>query len=261
MKVFQIPLRNKSPARACAYDKNKIKVERVDENGKKYFVTHKKINLDEDFFSYWSPETAYVLGIIYTDGNLYRESSSKKGRISVSQKNPELLNKIKALMNCDAKLRFLPRRQYNEVVAGELYILAFNSDKIFADLLKFGLTPRKSCDMNFPSIPQEYVRHFIRGCWDGDGSVYTSRTKTYLGIHASYTSGSLPFIQEMISQLESAAMAKPVIHSNKGNNPSYYFKVHGEDCRYLYHYLYEAVAPEQYLERKFSVFKRYFGPL
>jgi len=29
--------------------------------------------------------------------------------------------------------------------------------------------------MAFPKIPDEYIRHFVRGCWDGDGTVYIEK--------------------------------------------------------------------------------------
>jgi len=41
-------------------------------------------------------------------------------------------------------------------------------------------------------------------------------------------------------------------------NPSYYFRYSGSECKKLYHYLYDNVPPEQYLERKYVVFNNYF---
>jgi hypothetical protein len=60
----------------------------------------------------WSSEMAYVLGVIYTDGNLfiasqndirYRKTYAVK-RLSISQKEPELLEKVLKLMKCNSKL-------------------------------------------------------------------------------------------------------------------------------------------------------------
>jgi len=112
----------------------------------------------------------------------------------------------------------------------------------------------------FPKIPPVYVRHFIRGCWDGDGSIYIEKRSK--SIRASFTSGSLMFINDMLNELEKAGLKKRTIYTIKRKNPSYYFRFNGfSQCKDLYHYLYDNVPQEQYLERKHKVFKDYFTVL
>ncbi len=251
MREFKIPSRDQKTASALAYRKGKVIGTTIDEDGQKHTVIYQKKDVNEDFFSSWSNETVYVLGIIYSDGNVYQKGHYYK--LSITQKEPELLNKIKFLMNCNAKLTFTKKRG----VAGELYSLSVQNKKIYEDLIKLGLTPNKSLTTDFPNIPQEYVRHFVRGCWDGDGSVYIGTRSG--SIRASFTSGSLNFIKGMLNELEKAGLKKRTIYTLKRKNPSYYFRFSGfSQCKDLYHYLYDDVPPEQYLERKCNVFKDYF---
>ena len=70
LKEHPIPLRSKSAARDLALTKDKLKFERHNEDGTSSFVSLKKVNVNENFFSSWSSAMAYVLGVIYTDGNL-----------------------------------------------------------------------------------------------------------------------------------------------------------------------------------------------
>lgn len=39
------------------------------------------------------------------------------------------------------------------------------------DLIKLGITPRKSHTLQYPKLPKQFERHFMRGLLDGDGSI------------------------------------------------------------------------------------------
>jgi hypothetical protein len=45
-----------------------------------------------------------------------------------------------------------------------------------ADLIHLhGIKPNKSNTVEFPNVPDEYMSHFIRGYFDGDGHIYRSK--------------------------------------------------------------------------------------
>jgi predicted DNA-binding protein YlxM (UPF0122 family)/transcriptional regulator with XRE-family HTH domain len=262
LKACGIPLRNKSAARDLALTREKLKFERSAGDDTNNIVTLKKVKVNEDFFKLWSPQMAYVLGIIYTDGNLNpgrikepwrAKSTSTVPIITVAQKEPELLVKILHLMDCDAKLYFHKERVYGNTKAGELYHFQIPNEKLYDDIVKLGLTPNKSLTMQFPNIPNAYTRHFIRGCWDGDGSVYIE--KRIKKVWASFVSGSLQFVEEMVKNLVAAGFPERTIHSNKQANKSYYFKFSGSQVPMLYHYLYDNVPETECLERKLKLFR------
>ncbi len=269
LKLWDIPTRDKSEASELAHERGKLVFKREDEQGNITEVVKQKIKVNENFFSNWSNEMAWVLGLIYTDGNLlisfmkdnrYKKEFPMK-RVSLSQKEPEILNKALKLMNCNAKLIYSRRREYKKTVAGEMYRFTINHEKIYDDLTKLGLTPNKSKTITFPDIPEQHVRHFIRGCWDGDGSVFLNRWEymnTKPKIAASFTSGSKTFIESMAHVLEKAGLPKRDI---KRDRESYLIRYHTNQCRLLYQYLYQDVPSEQYLERKYKIFEKYFGKL
>lgn len=51
------------------------------------------------------------------------------------------------------------------------------------------------------------MRHFIRGCWDGDGSVFFSDGK----LGASYVSGSLEFIKTLVDELYKMGIYRTIL--------------------------------------------------
>ena len=89
LKKYEILARSKRIARTIALDKGKIKTARIDKFGNVDNVIFQKIRYNKKFFKEWSPEMAYVLGLIYTDGNLHirkDKSEYEIGILSFAQK-------------------------------------------------------------------------------------------------------------------------------------------------------------------------------
>jgi len=261
MLEYEIPRRSLRSARKMALRQSKIIVNRLQDDGHIQSVIYQKTEYNEKFFASWSQEMAYVLGILYTDGCLSmsihhgKKVTRRTPIISLAQKERELVAKVLALMDCNVKIHHHKRRIYGGRVCGAVYYFSLACSAIYPDFVKLGLKPAKSLDIKFPKIPSQYIRHFIRGCWDGDGSVYFTRHKNY--VTASFYSGSLHFVKGMLSKLEKAGLPRRTVYTLKRKSTSYYFKYHGRDCITLYHYLYDSVLPTQYLERKHALFKKY----
>lgn len=71
--------------------------------------------------------------------------------------------------------------------------------------------------MKFPIVPKEYLCDFIRGCWDGDGTVSFTRSDkrsvTYTKV-AYLTSGSKAFCDQMKEKLFELGVESKVIEHN-----------------------------------------------
>lgn len=278
MQELNIPLRTQKEARKLAYDRHKISYTITDGDGIEKLVTQGSIKLNENFFLTWSKEMAYVLGGLYTDGNLFHDTKRGTYRIVMAQKQPELLNKVLKLMDCDARLR----HRKKSGITGEVYFFDIQQKKVYSDLINLGLSPNKSKTIEFPIIPSEFVRHFIRGCWDGDGSIFFYQNR----LEASYVTGSKKFIERLVQELNNIGISRRdfsyriekgnkrvllpitevmrsnypdgkfplVIHEDKRAN-AYYIKVRTrEDIEKLFHYFYDGVDESMYLSRKYKKF-------
>lgn len=250
LRKYALAVRTKSAARGLALQQGKISYKsEVYSPGST--ITHGKRSVSELFFRTWTPAMAYVLGIIYTDGCLVKPIGPVKFRVTIGQKEPELLEKVRALMGSNALIRYRPARG----VAGALHTMFIDNLDVYRDLQALGLTENKSLTLSFPKIPSGLVRHFIRGCWDGDGSVYLEGNDTYKPC-ASYVSGSNNFIEQLVRHLVELGLPDRTIHkSTRSKNPSYYFRYSGQPCAKLYHVLYDGVDESIYLTRKHERFK------
>ncbi|MGB7293639.1 MAG: LAGLIDADG family homing endonuclease [Thermodesulfobacteriota bacterium] len=260
LKRYGIKRRDKISASTLAFERGKYVRSVIDESGIKKDIVLEKTKIDKTFFKKWSAEMAYVLGVLYSDGNLQLGRPQRGSNIpnippafSLAQKHSELLKKVLSLMKCTAKMHFSENRKG----AGEIYIFKVVNREVCSDLLRLGLKPRKSLIVTFPAIPFEYTRHFIRGCWDGDGTVYLENNQLNKA-KASLTSGSRDFIQSLIANLELLGLPKRTIYTNK-NGKSFYFRYHGKACAKLYHIFYDGVSENMYLTRKFKMFEKVAG--
>lgn len=142
----------------------------------------------------WSPNFAYAIGLITTDGCL-----SKDGRhIDLTSKdNEQLLNYCKAL-KIDTKVTYKlsgSGEKHGRIQFGDILFYNF--------LLSIGLTPLKSKTIPKLKIPSVYYFDFLRGCFDGDGSFYSyfdPRWKNSFMFYIAFVSASKVFIDWMRKQ-------------------------------------------------------------
>ena len=259
MQKYGLDRRTQSKARIEAMKKGKFE----------RFEYHE---INEKFFSEWSPQMAWVLGLLFTDGNI------SGGSVLLTSVDMELLEKVKKLLNSSKPIK---KRTQSYDKSKHIFEFGFYREKMRNDLNKLGLQERKSLNMVFPDIPEEYMRHFIRGCWDGDGSVFLVKGK----IGASYVSGSKKFIERLDQELYKIGISKGVSYKYEksgkrvlmpvtskeilSNHPdgrfpltihmkninAYSIKIATrENIERLFHYFYDGIDESMYLTRKYNVF-------
>ena len=228
--------------------------------------------INENFFSEWSPEMAWVLGLLFTDGTI------DNTRVAIHSVDIDLLEKIKKLLNSSKSIQ---KRTQSYDKTKHIYEFGFYREKMRDDLNKLGLQERKSLNMIFPNVPEEYMRHFIRGCWDGDGSIFFDGGN----LVASYVTGSKNFINRLVEELYKVGISKvtPPYRISKGhkrnflpmtdefwskypdsrfpitihmkNINAYYIKIQTkENIEKLFRYFYQSIDESIYLIRKYKVF-------
>lgn len=175
---------------------------------------HNRYQFNKDFFKTWTPEMAYVLGFMYADGNIMDSVISRTQYVSFDSADKEIIEKIKIALSSNHKIQIKPERiavhLNGAYKSREAFRLRIGSREMFADLLKLGLTPRKSLITEFPhDIPVDCLSHFVRGYFDGDGCVHIMKGKGKYGQEISrglaviFTSGSKVFLEGLRNKFES----------------------------------------------------------
>ena len=136
----------------------------------------RKVNLNHDYFEVIdTPEKAYWLGFIMADGCIYKGADKYSLRLQINLKSSDIehLEKFQRAINSSYKI------QVKKVGNSETCILKINSTKFCKDLIKHGVTERKSIVCQYPKIPEELNIHFIRGYFDGDGCICIGKNPTF----------------------------------------------------------------------------------
>jgi hypothetical protein len=123
--------------------------------------------VNEHFFDKWTSSSAYVLGWLYSDGNVTQDK--RTFRFHQNKKDLEVFIKIKKLMKSNHKIK----------ISGNYLSFVVHSTKMCKRLIKLGCMPRKAKKIRFPkNIPANYTNHFVRGYFDGDGSISFNKPNT-----------------------------------------------------------------------------------
>lgn len=120
-------------------------------------------NFNRNFFSEIdSHEKAYLLGFLYADGCVHSHNMGIS--LALHKKDKEILEYFQKFLNLDATP--------SQVKGKNTLRLEWQSVIMKQDLIKRGCVPKKSLILTPPTLKEDLRSHFIRGYFDGDGSIY-----------------------------------------------------------------------------------------
>jgi len=140
-------------------------------------------------FYKWDSNIAYLTGLIAADGCIVNNGR----HLNVTSKDIELINHTQLIL--DMNVKFNLKRS---ILGGEAYNLQFSNVAFYDFLLDVGLTPAKSKTIPELKVPDEYYPDFLRGYFDGDGTIYgfwDTRWKSSLMYYTGFTSASPAFLK------------------------------------------------------------------
>lgn len=139
-----------------------------------YYDTRKYCWNEEYFDSIDTPNKAYWLGWVVSDG--YVDRKHNLIRIALAEQDSGILEKLNKEVGSDRPILWMQKR--NERCQNQVR-LSLTSSHAIGTMQSYGLISPKTFTVRFPDyIPEKLIPHFIRGEWDGDGSCSTKKTKT-----------------------------------------------------------------------------------
>lgn len=125
------------------------------------------LSVDHNYFANIDNQNkAYWLGFLYADGSVMNINHWKIISVRVNINDEEIIQKFKKDINSDHKIsRACSSGKYSVGIK-------FHSTQMFDDLGQYGMIPNKTyIDQEPKNIPEQYLSHFIRGLFDGDGCI------------------------------------------------------------------------------------------
>ncbi len=158
----------------------------------------------------WTPEFAYAIGLLVSDGCLYNDGR----HISLTSKDIVQLMTFNKCLGLTNKIG----KKYSG--SGNLaYHVQFSDVLFYQFLQRIGLSPAKSKTIGELHIPRKHFMDYTRGYFDGDGcsySFYDSVFKNSFRFYISFASGSEKYIQWFKARLESFVGIKGSINRKRG---------------------------------------------
>lgn len=135
--------------------------------------SHKVYSCNEEFFcEIDSEEKAYWLGFIYADGYI---TGNNLG-IALSSRDENHLLKFKQSISSNSPVnKYMSQTKYSSIEYSRILI---RSNKLVQDIKEKGVLNNKSLILKFPNkdiLDCKLYNHFIRGYFDGDGSLVLSK--------------------------------------------------------------------------------------
>jgi hypothetical protein len=186
-------------------------------------------------------QKAYILGLLYADGCIKLRGNKdvdgrRHGSVVLSLKDRDLVVAVAQAMGADERAVHSDRG---------MYALKLTGSQIVERLIVLGCGPRKSFICEFPTtLPDELVRHFVRGYFDGDGSAY---------LRGPYVRATFVGTKQFLEAIQGYIPAKTYLAPHYQCPRMYELRLHNyEAVRYLYNWMYYGATI--WLERKRAVF-------
>lgn len=202
------------------------------------------------YFSNYTPESCYWAGFFLADGCIRSDKDTVSLHLKGSDKD-HLYKFSSAISAASGRVRTERNGSCRIDVSGMWYPKDLNQ--------YFGITPRKSLTTTFPEqVPPEFWSSFIRGIFDGDGSV---------GLHSSIYGGTAMNFVGTLSLLTKLSIIFNTIVGVylKGDHRLPRIQKKGNCCQLSYSgrnadkilsFIYEESSSETRLDRKYETWLR-----
>lgn len=203
-----------------------------EKGNRKYFV-------DEEYFSIIDTEDkAYWLGFLYADGYVLEKNNTLIAGLTL--KDLDHIEKFKY----DIKSTHLIK---NATTKNNYQFNIYNNN-FTKHLVNQGCIPRKSFKIEFPKLKDTLENHFIRGYFDGDGSVSATDKTLQLTICCA----SEKFLFDLVEKMKINVNLKRYKIYKRKDGLLIYVNSSGEDILNIRKYLYKNSTT--FLGRKKEVF-------
>lgn len=249
--------------------------------GKRYNVSHKKIlrilhsngievsqaqmvrkyKLNEHYFDEVdTPNKAYILGILYSDGS--NNPSKSTVSISLQEEDGYILEKIRNELNSSKPLEYLDysnKHDFGYNYKNQYRLLLFSS-YLCRQLSNLGVVKNKSLKISFPNfLPDDLIPHFVRGVYDGDGSIYQSyRNENNKPITVTITATERFCESLQLICKEKLGINAKIYDASCHNGITKVFTLSGRNIAKVFlDWIYEDA--DLFLERKFERYNAYYN--
>lgn len=253
---YRHKITSKNKVKKCLYCGKDLTMKQIGKSGrfccKSHGLSYRQQSHDPNFFELEDKHFLYyILGLIYTDGNIDKDID----RITLSFIDYDLVEMLYPIF-CDTQKRkicvYQPKGFKN---AHETYTIHNSNKAAIKKLIKIGFAPHNSLTKEFPLIEDDYLIDFMRGVFYADGAIYISNKKyNYIGF--KITSGSENYAIGISNALKKLGFSPTITTDSRidRDNKTYYINLNRQnEIKNCMELLYS--NKNYYIDRKYEKFK------
>lgn len=230
------------------------------EIGRKYGTEHKRVgaylkkygiipraivnySIDSDFFKHHNDDMAYVLGFILSDGSITK--NNKGVTFGVHHKDGYILNVIAKVMGFNGPIKTWSKKD----VKYTYNTLCIFNKEIVRDLATYHIFNSKTGKEKFPDLlPPNCYWSFLRGYFDGDGSIIFDKKKKRA---ITFCCANKDLLQDINIKILDGVCKILTNYNKKTNKPYYILYVYKKEyIRNIYINMYSNIETGLFLTRK-----------
>ena len=221
----------------------KLKVSKLGLKKSKYIY-------DVDYFKEIDTiEKAYWLGFIYADGYISIGKQNYEFGIELQGSDYKHLKKFNKAINGNIEVGKRKKKCNLTNKVYEMCLIRIYSKEFVENLINQGVYTNKSYNAKLPKLNEEFMPHFIRGLFDGDGCICESKRKKHINtIRCDFTIGCEEFMLQLREYLYNVGINSYIL---KEENKAYRLVIGGlNNCNKFLEYMYKDATVM--LDRKFT---------
>lgn len=204
--------------------------------------------LNHDFFDTWTKESAYIFGLIASDGCI---TGKKENILKLASIDYSLISSYKQLFSSSNKIAI------SDHLTGQKgqrsYALQFTSNKLTDNLKLQGITPRKSLTLQWKhNCPDHLLSHLVRGYFDGDGTVSFGHTKKKTKFRQIAFFGTQHFLYGIANTISNILNIDSSSYQYETRKISILKYTKLDDLRKIIEWIYNDSSPLIRLDRKYD---------
>lgn len=188
---------------------------------------------NQEYFSTQTHNMAWLMGFLAADGSI--EKNRNVIKLALSTIDKEILEKIREEIQLEVSVK-----DYVTAKGFQMSKIQWSSEQHKKDLSQYGIIPQKTFNLKPPyKLKKEYWIDYIRGYFDGDGSVYITKNNynTITWEIGSATKEILEFIRDFF--YEEYGIPKTNIHETVKKEPFYVLMYSTNAAKKIYKHFYE----------------------
>lgn len=205
----------------------------------------RKYSCNDDYFKTQSSNMAYILGLLASDGSVSKKENLVAIQLAANDKN--ILEKIKNETESQRPLQFYIRKETgNEIVSFRTWSKTWKND-----LAHYGIIPQKTFKLIPPYLLNDkYNIDYIRGYFDGDGSIYYVQNQNRVFVEITGASKiMIDWIQDRLINQYHIIINRPFVETLSNGTKIYKIKIGSKkEIEKLYKIFYKEKS--FYIQRK-----------